>query len=460
MNDFDLATTTPTGSDTPLYSVSRLNRLCRFLLSDAFRDVWVEGEISNFTAAASGHFYFTLKDNDAQVRCAMFKPQARLLNHRPKNGDQAILKAQVTLYEPRGDFQLIVETIEESGDGLLAQAFAQLKRKLENEGLFDATHKQAIPGHPRTIGVITSPTGAAIHDILTVLKRRFPVIEVILFPVKVQGAEAATEIVRALEAANRLGNCDVLILGRGGGSMEDLWPFNEEKVARAVFASRLPVISAVGHEIDFTICDFVADLRAPTPSAAAETVSPNRRDLQERVNRLAARLASRLHNRLEHDAQMLRFLDKRLKRQHPAMQLQTQSQRLDDLRSRVERGILQQLQSLEQRLLSRQNRLLRNRLDQRIQLLGARCKQSAQKMDVVFRRQLEHATHRLAQATQQLQAVSPLATLARGYSMTAQADNGQIITHWQGVRAGARIRTRIRDGSLISIVESASPSTD
>ncbi|RQW78899.1 MAG: exodeoxyribonuclease VII large subunit, partial [Methylococcus sp.] len=346
-----------TTNDVPVFTVSRLNRVCRFLLNETFGTVSVEGEISNFTAAASGHLYFTLKDAEAQVRCAMFRPQARLLRPQPRNGDHVLLRALVSLYEPRGDYQLIVESLEPAGDGALALAFERLKLKLAAEGLFDETHKQAIPALPRTVGVITSPTGAAIRDIITVLRRRFPAIEVIVYPVKVQGAEAPGDIVRAIRLANRLQHCDVLIVGRGGGSSEDLWSFNDETVGRAIFASRIPVISAVGHEIDFTISDFVADLRAPTPSAAAEAVSPDRSDWLERLDRLASRLRQAQANRLTLASQRTRFLAKRLDQQHPAQRLLTQSQRLDQLEQRLRRGWQQRLQNLEQRLARQQARM-------------------------------------------------------------------------------------------------------
>jgi exodeoxyribonuclease VII large subunit len=443
-----------TPGDAPIFTVSRLNRVCRFLLSESLGAIRIEGEISNFAAPASGHLYFSLKDAEAQVRCAMFRPQARLLSFRPKNGDHVLLTAQVSLYEPRGDFQLIVETLEEAGDGALAQAFERLKQKLAAEGLFDATQKKPIPRLPRTVGVITSSTGAAIRDILTVLRRRFPAIEVVLIPVRVQGADAREDIVRALRLANRWRGCDVLIVGRGGGSLEDLWTFNEEAVARAIHASTIPVISAVGHEIDFTISDFVADLRAPTPSAAAEAVSPDREEWLDRLDRLSARLTQSIGHRLRQLAQHTRFLDKRLEQRHPAQHLQTQAQRLDELEARLQRGLRHQSGQRQHRLHSLEARLLRVRQDQRIALLTARCAQFSQRLATAMQRQLEQASHQVARTAQELQAVSPLATLARGYSITTRADTGALLASCRDIEAGLRINSRLRDGQLLSIVES------
>ncbi|MFM8445432.1 MAG: exodeoxyribonuclease VII large subunit [Methylococcus sp.] len=435
-----------------IFSVSRLNRACRFLLAETFGALWIEGELSNFTAAASGHCYFTLKDAEAQVRCAMFRQQARLLAQLPRNGDHVLLKAQVSLYEPRGDYQLIVESLQAAGEGALAQAFERLKIKLGAEGLFDPAQKQPIPKLPRTIGVITSPTGAAIRDILTVLRRRFPAIEVIIYPVKVQGSEARDEIVHALRLANHLKQCEVLILGRGGGSTEDLWTFNEERVARAIHASRIPVISAVGHEIDFTISDFVADLRAPTPSAAAEAVSPDRQDWLERLARLQARFLQSQRHRLAQASQLTGQLEKRLSQQHPAQRLHTQSQRLDELETRLRRSLSQQLSRLEQRLLAERARLLGLRPEQKLRLLAARHEQAAHQLHLAVQRQLDQYAHRVARASQELNAVSPLATLARGYSITLNADTSELVRSVREVQTGDRLRTRLPDGELISVV--------
>jgi exodeoxyribonuclease VII large subunit len=258
-----------------IYSISELNSEARVLLEKRFPLIWVEGEISNLARPASGHIYFSLKDEAAQVRCAMFKMHNRLVNFQPKNGQQVLARVRISLYEARGEFQLIVEHMEETGDGALRRQFELLKQKLFEEGLFDEAHKQALPFLPTQLGVITSPSGAAIRDILSVLKRRFPGIPVLIYPVPVQGTEAPQAIVESIHSAAKCQDCDLLILARGGGSLEDLWAFNEETVARAINACPIPIVTGIGHEIDFTIADFVADYRAPTPSAAAEFISPD-----------------------------------------------------------------------------------------------------------------------------------------------------------------------------------------
>lgn len=447
----------PIDAPRTVYTVSRLNRETRFILNECFGSLWIEGEISNFSVPSSGHLYFTLKDAEAQVRCAMFRPQARFLEFKPKNGDHVLAKAQVSLYEPRGDFQLIIETLEEAGDGALLRAFEALKNRLAAEGLFDASIKKPLPSLPQCIGVITSSTGAAVRDILTVLRRRFPAIPVILFPVKVQGPEAKSEIVRALNLADRLKWCDVVILARGGGSLEDLWAFNEEIVARAIHACGIPVIAGIGHEIDFTIADFVADLRAPTPSAAAEAASPDGTAWLERFQRLETRLRQSIQTRLNQAERLLGFLDKRLQQLHPAKQLSTQAQRLDELELRLRRATQNRLALLETRLQGEAARLLRYRPDQRLMLLKARRDQLARRLHTAIHRRIETQRHALVCASQELQAVSPLATLARGYSITNRADGRMLLRSCHGVVAGDRIATRLADGTLISTVESIHP---
>ncbi|OIV45744.1 exodeoxyribonuclease VII large subunit, partial [Sodalis sp. TME1] len=287
-----------------IFTVSRLNKTVRELLEGEMGQVWLTGEISNFSQPASGHWYFTLKDDRAQVRCAMFRNTNRRTTFSPRNGQQVLVRATLTLYEPRGDYQLIAESMQPAGDGLLQQQFEQLKQQLSDEGLFSQQYKQPLPSPARRVGVITSASGAALHDILQVLKRRDPSLPVVVYPTAVQGQEAPAQIVRAIETANRRAECDVLIVGRGGGSLEDLASFNDERVARAIFASRLPVVSAVGHETDVTIADFVADLRAPTPSAAAELVSRNQlellRQLQSQRQRLEMAMDYFLAQRQQH----------------------------------------------------------------------------------------------------------------------------------------------------------------
>ena len=300
-----------------VFSVARLNREARAILEGHFPLIWVEGELSNLARPSSGHLYFSLKDEQAQVRCAMFKPRNQLLGFKPDNGMQVLARARVSLYEGRGEFQLIIEHMEEAGDGALRRAFEQLKSKLAAEGLFDAAHKKPLPVLPRRIGVVTSPTGAAIRDILSVLKRRFPAIPVLVYPVPVQGQGAAEKIAGAIRLAAQHGECDVLIISRGGGSLEDLWAFNEEVVARAIYDCALPVVSGVGHEIDFTIADFVADHRAATPSAAAEMVSPDQADWLQQLRGFELRLTQLLRAMLGRNRQQLVWLEQRLQQQEP-----------------------------------------------------------------------------------------------------------------------------------------------
>jgi exodeoxyribonuclease VII large subunit len=438
-----------------IYTVSRLNREVRFVLNECFGSLWIEGEISNFSAPSSGHLYFTLKDTEAQVRCAMFRPQARLLERSPKNGDHVLIKAQVGLYEPRGDFQLIVETLEQAGDGALLRAFQALKQRLAAEGLFDAAHKKPIPNLPQCIGVITSPTGAAVRDILTVLRRRFPAIPVIVFPIKVQGSEAKEEIVRALNLADRLKRCDVLILARGGGSLEDLWAFNEEAVARAIHACETPVISAIGHEIDFTIADFVADLRAPTPSAAAEAVSPDGAAWLERFQRLETRMRHCIRSALDRHGRTLAFLKRRLAQVHPTQRLRTQSQRLDELELRLMRAIRGGFSQREGRLHTHAARLLRHSPEQRLLLSRSRGDQLRQRLEASIRRILEKQGQRTAEQGHRLHAVSPLATLARGYAIAHRSEDGKILRSFQDIEPGELMETRLAEGMLVSRIERA-----
>jgi len=297
----------------PIYSVSQLNQEIRDFLENQVMPLWITGEISNFACPSSGHWYFTLKDAQASIRCALFKPKSRGITIIPENGAQVLLHGRVSLYTPRGDYQFIADYLEAAGDGLLQKKFNLLKEKLLLEGLFEASHKKPIPKWPKTIGVVTSPTGAAIHDILHVLNRRFPMINIIIYPTAVQGASAAAEITQAISTANQQKYCDVLIVGRGGGSLEDLWPFNEEIVARAIYNSILPIVSAVGHEVDTTIADFVADLRAPTPSAAAELLSPDQLELNLKLERIFSRLKLLLNQASQNITQKLDYFEQKLK---------------------------------------------------------------------------------------------------------------------------------------------------
>jgi len=441
-----------------VYSVSRLNRAARELLESGFPRLWVAGEISNLSRPASGHLYFTLKDAQAQVSCALFRNRVQQLGFRPENGLQVLVQAQVSLYEPRGNYQLIVSHMEQAGDGALRRAFEQLKQRLHSEGLFDERHKQPLPELPRCIGVITSPSGAAIRDVLTVLRRRFPAIPVIVYPVQVQGEGAAQQIVTAVRCAQQRNECDVLLLTRGGGSLEDLWPFNEEAVARAVFACTIPVVSAVGHEVDFVISDFVADRRAATPSAAAELLSPDQQEIAARVRQLENRLRGRLQRRLQRAGERLAWLTRRVQQTHPGRRLQQQAQRLDELEQRLGRGWRQRLAQLHSRLGAARARLLQHSPSRLLQALRARATQLAQRLIYCAELQRTRRRQKLAVLSRALETVSPLATLQRGYSITLNLKDGAVLVDSTQASVGDRLETRLARGRLYSRITDIKPS--
>jgi len=436
--------------DRQIFSVSELNRSVRHLLETQLPMLWVEGEISNFARPASGHWYLTLKDGQAQVRCAMFRNSNMRVNFKPANGTQVLVRGRVGLYEGRGDYQLIIEHMEEAGFGALQRQFDELKQKLASEGLFDAAHKKPMPGSVNHIGVITSPTGAAVKDILAVLKRRFPAIKVSIFPTAVQGEQAAGQIVEAINNAQQLGQCDALIVGRGGGSLEDLWPFNEESVARAIFASEIPVISAVGHEIDFTIADFVADLRAATPSAAAELISPDGEDMLNQFEGFELLLAEAMVRKTHLLNQQVSNLRKRL--QHPGRKLQEQAQHLDHLDIRLRRAINSKLQQQRFRMDNLQGKLARvhpaDAIINRQQLVASYIKQISRAVV----QQLEVKKSKTAQAMHLLDTVSPLKTLGRGYSIIRD-DQGAVIKTVDGVSAGDNLKSQMADGEIFFTVD-------
>lgn len=439
-------------AEREILSVSDLNRLARRLLEDEFPQILVEGEISNFARPSSGHWYFTLKDAGAQIRCAMFRNRNRLIRFQPEDGMQVLLRGRVSLYEGRGDFQLIPEFMEEAGDGVLRRAFDRLKQKLAAEGLFSAEAKQEIPLLPNHLGIITSPTGAAIRDVLTVLKRRFPAIPVTILPVQVQGDQAAAQIVRAIQLANRYRAepLDLLLLTRGGGSLEDLWPFNEEIVARAIFDSQLPIVSAVGHEIDFSIADLVADLRAPTPSAAAEMVSPNQQEWQQMLLGYRNLFASEIARRLSNIAEKISNLQKRIR--HPGQRLQDQAQRLDDVEVRLTNTITYQLRQSLARIAVLSSRIAHPKY----KISNEKLKLQNQ-MDRLRNRIedcLKSRSQQLSAITQELNALSPLATLHRGYAiLTSDAVPPQILKDARKVAVGDRISARLSRGTLTATVE-------
>ncbi|UIP27283.1 exodeoxyribonuclease VII large subunit [Photobacterium sp. TLY01] len=434
-----------------IYTVSSLNAQVRLLLENEMGVVWLIGELSNFSAPVSGHWYFTLKDARAQVKCAMFRGNNQRVTFRPANGNQVLVKARLSLYEPRGDYQLIIDSMQPEGDGRLQQQFEKLKMQLAAEGLFAQTLKKPLPEQPKRVGIITSKTGAALHDILQVLKRRDPSLPVVIYPTMVQGEGAAISIAQAIGRANTRQECDVLIVGRGGGSLEDLWAFNEEIVARTIAASQIPIISAVGHEVDVTIADFVADMRAPTPSAAAELVS---RDLSARVQKIYQH-QQQLRHAMRHylsvrQSQLVRW-QHRLDRQHPQVQLNQQSQRLDELRSRLERAMRKQLSERQQHLHRSDYKLALHSPAHQLERFSSQLATHQRRLRDAMDRRLVKASHQLALATEKLDAVSPLATLARGYSITRDK-NGQVIRSSSQVNAGDTLQTTLADGNVHSIV--------
>lgn len=441
----------PDSSD--IWSVSRLNREARFALENGFPPLWVEGEISNLARPASGHLYFSLKDADAQINCAMFRPMQRNLRHEPSNGDQVRVRARVSLFEAQGKFQLKVEALEAAGAGALQRAFEELKRRLEAEGLFDPARKRALPAWPRRIGVITSPTGAAIRDILTTLERRYPPAEVIVYPVPVQGEGAGARIADMLQRAGQRNECDVLLLARGGGSLEDLWSFNEEAVARAVRACPIPVVSGVGHEIDFTIADFAADHRAPTPTAAAEAVSPDRFELAGQLTRRAEQLRGLLDHRLAREQNRLNGLVHRLRMRSPGRQLGQQSQRLDELEMRARRALRRRLQDRRQRLDQQAARLRSLNPARRMPALREHFARTRRTLHRAIQRRLEQERERLAATVHNLDLISPLATLERGYAISRDPRDHRVLRDATELTPGARVETMLARGSFTATVE-------
>jgi exodeoxyribonuclease VII large subunit len=444
---------TPADEPDPrqVYTVSQLNREVGQLLKSGFPPLWLEGEISNLARPASGHLYFSVKDSASQLRCAMFRRENRRLNFRPDNGEAVLCRGRVGLYEPRGDYQFIVEHMEQAGEGRLRQAFEQLKRKLAAEGLFDEGAKQPPPRLPRRVGVITSPSGAALRDILNVLGRRFAAVPVRLYPVAVQGEDAADQIVSALALANQRRDCDVLILARGGGSLEDLQAFNEERVARAVHASALPVICGVGHEIDFSIADFAADLRAPTPSGAAELAVPDAAAWLRGYAELGERLARGLRRSLTDRRTRCTWLDRRLRLLHPGHQLRQRAQRLDELEQRLRRAAGSILDRRGDRTRELTERLLRWDPRPRIADGRARARDARRRLSGATRRLLEATGRRLEALDRALRAVGPQSTLERGYAIVLTAD-GDIVRSAAAVAAGQRLSVRVADGSFDATV--------
>ncbi|TPE54167.1 exodeoxyribonuclease VII large subunit [Maribrevibacterium harenarium] len=432
-------------SSEPTFSVSELNRQIQQLLEASLPWILVEGEISNLTRAASGHWYFSLKDDRAQIRCAMFKGKNIAVRFRPKDGDLVRVRARVTFYGPRGDCQLTIETMEAGGEGALQAAYERLKGQLQAEGLFDARHKKPLPIKPERVAIITSAAGAAVRDIIIAFRRRFPLTELTILPSLVQGEGAALNLRRQLERADSSGHFDAIIIGRGGGSLEDLWSFNDEALARAIFACQTPIVSAVGHEVDFAITDFVADARAATPTAAAEILSPDSRHLQQQVDHITLRLEQRLQQRLQQQQQRLLYLTQRLR--HPRERLTAQQQRLNALQQRLQQAWQRRLGSQQMVVQHLAQRLERASVAKRIAQQQQTLAQQRQQLDRAMNNYLQARQRRFGSLIEKLDLVSPLGILSRGYAIATDKDQ-HVIRSRHDVQAQDQITVRLHDGSL------------
>ena len=441
--------------DRDVYSVSRLNREVKMLLERGFGTLWLEAEISNLTRPSSGHWYLSLKDAGAQVRCCMFRQRNMLCKFAAKDGQKVLVRARIGLYEPRGEFQLVIEHMEDAGLGALQRQFDELAAKLSAEGLFAPERKRPLPALPKRIGVITSPSGAAVRDILHVLARRFAAIPVLIYPVAVQGASAAAEVCAAIAAAARRAECDVLILARGGGSLEDLWAFNQEAVARAIAASSIPVITGIGHEIDFTIADFAADMRAPTPSAAAEVVVPDAEEWLVSLRRSGARLQRALLRSMQARGELLRWLIGRAAQVSPVARLAHQSQRLDELEHRLTRSLRRLLSERRSALSELRGALWQASPIARVQGATAHYASLLTRLRTAALDTLRRSRERLVPLVRTLNAVSPLATLQRGYAIVLTAE-GRILRDAADAAPGSIVEARLAHGTLRAKVEKPS----
>jgi len=436
-----------------ILTVSQLNYTAKTLLEDNLSAIQVIGEISNLSRPASGHLYFSLKDDRSQVRCALFKRQAQRLNFTLENGMQILVNANTSLYEARGDYQLIVNSAQESGDGALRRAYEQLKAKLEAQGFFANDHKKQLPTIPHTIGIITSASGAAVRDIQSVLKRRFPSIPVIIYPVMVQGNDAKYQINQAFITANQRKECDVLILARGGGSLEDLWAFNEEMVAKAIFKSRIPVISGIGHETDTSIADYVADFRAATPTAAAEHATPDAQHWKNQFQAYQQHLSQLIQNKILERARHLDWLEKNLNQQHPGKQLALKAQTLSNLETRLHQALQHKLAQFKAQLQRQEAELMQCNPAYRVQQLKSNFTLLNARLHSGIKNKLQQHSFKLQHLSATLNVVSPLSTLDRGYSITTSTHN-KLIHSTQKLQAGQMIKTRLSDGTFISQIQS------
>ena len=438
--------TTP---ERDIYTISRLNREVRTVLESGFPMIWIQAEISNLARPASGHLYFTLKDEHAQVRCAMFRNRNMHMQHKPENGQLVLVRAKIGLYEPRGEYQLIIEHMEAAGEGALRQQFEELKQKLNKAGLFNTEHKKAFPQYPKTIGVITSPSGAAIHDILTTLQRRYPVAKVIVYPASVQGASSAAELVQAVQLADEQKYCDVLILSRGGGSLEDLWSFNDEQLAHTIYNCETPIISGVGHDVDFTIADFVADHRAPTPTGAAEYITPDRYEINKQLDNYARALTQLMQGKLTALTHMLKANSNKLV--HPGKRLQDNSQRLDELSMRLQTNTLRIVQQKNQQTSNLYKRLQSQSPEQRVKYALQQIAQFRQRLQTASESKLKELNTNFKRMTATLNALSPLATLDRGYAIVIDKNN-KVVQDCSTININDEVTSRISNGSFQSKV--------
>lgn len=435
-----------------IYTVSRLNAEVRAVLDASFPLLWVQGELSNLSQPASGHLYFSLKDGASQVRCALFRGKRRLLAMQPRNGQQVLARARVGLYEARGDFQLIVEHLEPAGDGALRLALDQLKQRLADEGLFDGSRKRSLPRYPRQVGLITSASGAALHDLLTVLASRFPLLPVLIYPVAVQGDQAATGLIAAVELANRRRDCDVLIIARGGGSLEDLMPFNDEHLARAIAASPLPVVTGIGHDVDVSIADLVADQRGATPSAAAALVAPDGADARQQVVLLGKRLRRALRYRLADASQRLTAIQRHLQLLHPRARLEQRLQRVDELTRRLEYSARQRVDGRAQRHERLQQRLQQASPRGRVRHGSDRLARASERLRAAAAHAVERRRQRLAALGVGLQARSPLSTLGRGYALVTDTRTGALVRSPEQLAPGVAVSVRVAGGRFRALV--------
>jgi exodeoxyribonuclease VII large subunit len=442
---------TPNTSNVQIISVSALTRLIKQQLESRFIDVWIEGEISNLRSPSSGHLYLTLKDETAQVRAVLFRSSGRTIKFVPREGQQVLCRGRVTVYEPRGEYQIVIDYIEPRGVGALQAAFEQLKERLQKEGLFDPSRKKPLPVFPQRIGIVTSATGAAIQDILKVLGRRRARLEVLIHPVPVQGEGAAAAIASALDELNEMGRFDLLIVGRGGGSMEDLWAFNEEAVARAIFRSRIPVISAVGHEVDYTIADFVADLRAPTPTAAAEMVIQTRKECQDQLEFQGVRLDQGIRRCLETSRGRLRVYQRSLR--DPRQAIEATLLRLDELDGRIRQGLFNTLRHQSLRLRHADENLRHRSPMERLHRLATQAQELTKRIEVQIGFYLRQKRSRLESRMTQMDSLSPLAILSRGYSITRKLPDLTLIKEARSAGPGEQVQIRLHRGSLICRVE-------